>query len=244
MWAYAQAHGADFIATGHYAQNNGIYISKGVDTGKDQSYFLWMIAGKELPRILFPIGHLQKNEVRKIAQKAKLFTAEKKDSQGICFLGDVDMTEFLSHYIEQKVGNVVDTHGTIIGKHNGVYFYTLGERHGFTIDQKMGTHHKPYYVVEKNIEENILIVSHEQKIHKRNSGKVKILLREQNNFDNHLEKNKTYTTQIRYHGELIPTKYDGEHFILTYPGSIALGQSLVVFDGEKLVAGGIIEKTV
>lgn len=237
MWDYAKAHGADAIATGHYAQTDGKHLMKGADKSKDQSYFLWMLSKEELKHVLFPIGHLQKEEVRKIAEKAKLFTSEKKDSQGICFLGDVDMREFLSHYIEQKKGPVIDIEGNTIGEHDGIWFYTLGERHGFRIT-KQTTDQKPYYIVEKRIEENTLVVSHKPKLQTKNR-KQTVTFRD----TSWLEQPKgKYTAQTRYHGELIPAKIVNDHTVeLLYQGVIAEGQSLVLYQDEDLVGGGTID---
>jgi tRNA-specific 2-thiouridylase len=126
MWEYAKAYGAEAIATGHYAQTDGEHLQKGLDESKDQSYFLWMLSKEDLKHVLFPIGHLQKVEVRKLAQRAKLFTSDKKDSQGICFLGDVDMREFLSHYIEQKNGKwSAQFEHTVLVTHKGYEILTL-----------------------------------------------------------------------------------------------------------------------
>lgn len=238
MWDYAKNHGADYVATGHYARTDGKNLMKGLDSSKDQSYFLWMLTKEDLSHTMLPIGHLQKSEVREIAKKAKLFTSEKKDSQGICFLGDVDMGEFLSHYIEQKNGPVINTEGEVVGEHDGIWFYTLGERHGFRII-KNSTDQKPYYIVEKNIEQNILVVSHEKKL-QTNKPKQLVTLREVS----WLEKSQgQIEAQIRYHGELIPAKVIDENTVeLTHQGVIALGQSLVLYKRETLVGGGIIEK--
>ena len=237
MWQYAKSCGAQAIATGHYAQTDGEHLMKGIDILKDQSYFLWMLKKEELAHIMFPIGHLQKKEVREIAKKAKLFTGEKKDSQGICFLGDIDMREFLSHYIEQKNGPVIDTEEKIIGEHDGIWFYTLGERHGFRT-LKQSTDQKPYYVVEKRLADNTLVVSNVPKIQTK-SKKQKVFLREPSYIE--LKKDKL-EAQIRYHGELIPAKIINESTIeLSYQGVIAEGQSLVLYKGENLVGGGIIE---
>lgn len=239
MWEYAKSHGAQMIATGHYAQVEGGVLKKGTDEAKDQSYFLWMVPSDILAHTVFPIGHLQKSEVRTIAKRAGLFTSTKKDSQGICFLGDVDMREFLSHYIEQKKGEVVDEEGKVIGSHDGVWFYTLGERHGFAID---GPTDRPYYIVGKDIEHNRIIVSHIAKTSTKKHTKVQVMLREPNwtkNFDN----KKTYSAQIRYHGELIDAKVVNEHEVsLTYNGVIALGQSLVIYEDDILIGGGIIDQ--
>ncbi|MEK7228219.1 MAG: tRNA 2-thiouridine(34) synthase MnmA [Patescibacteria group bacterium] len=243
MWEYAKANGAEAIATGHYAQTDGEHLMKGTDKSKDQSYFLWMLRKEELKHILFPIGHLQKGEVRKIAEKANLFTSEKKDSQGICFLGDVDMRKFLSHYIEQKKGPVIDTKGSVVGEHDGIWFYTLGERHGFRLN-KQTTNQKPYYIVEKQIESNTLVISHSPML-KTKSKKQIVAIRDTSWLENVARLNlATFEAQIRYHGELIPAKAINDHTVeLTYPGVIAEGQSIVFYQGEKLMGGGVIDKT-
>ncbi len=240
MWDYAKNHGADYVATGHYARTDGKSLMKGLDSSKDQSYFLWMLTKEDLSHTMIPIGHLQKSKVRKIAEKAKLFTSDKKDSQGICFLGDVDMREFLSHYIEQKKGLVKNTEGEIVGEHDGIWFYTLGERHGFRIT-KNSTDQKPYYIVNKNIEENVLIVSHNSKSQTTKSKQL-VTLREVSWLEV-VRQDLTISAQIRYHGELIPAKVIDENTVeLTHQGVIAEGQSLVLYKGETLVGGGIIEK--
>jgi tRNA-specific 2-thiouridylase len=237
MWEYAKNHGAQAIATGHYARTDSEHLMKGADTSKDQSYFLWMIQKKELGHIMFPIGHLQKNEVRKIAEKAKLFTSEKKDSQGICFLGDVDMREFLSHYIEQKNGPVIDTVGNVLGEHDGIWFYTLGERHGFRIS-KQSTDQKPYYIVEKRLDDNILVVSHTPKVQIKNKKQL-VTLRDTSWIE--MKKGKL-EAQVRYHGEFIKAKLLDENNIeLSYQGVIALGQSLVLYQDDNLLGGGVID---
>lgn len=240
LWDYAKSHGADVVATGHYAQTDGTQMMKGIDVSKDQSYFLWMLSREELSHIQFPIGHLDKGEVRRIAEKAGLFTAVKKDSQGICFLGDVDMREFLSHYIESKQGDVVDENGEVIGTHTGVWFYTLGERHGFTITNTE-TNTSPYYVIAKNIEANQLVVSKNPMPINQTNGVVIIHLRD-TNWIEPIDHNKSYSAQIRYHGELIEARIKNDREVeLAYDGLIALGQSLVVYDGDALVGGGIID---
>lgn len=237
MWDYAQSHGADAIATGHYARTDGAQLLKGVDASKDQSYFLWMITKGELSHIRFPIGHLPKAAVRAIAEKANLFTATKKDSQGICFLGDVDMREFLTHYIDMKRGDVVDTDGVVIGEHDGVWFYTLGERHGFRLTHQ-GTNDPRYYVVGKDVEKNILIVSTEMQ---RVSGNGVITLRDAN-WLRPYSTTASYLAHIRYHGEDIPVTIVNDHTVtLEYKGVVALGQSMVIYDGDAVVGAGIID---
>ncbi len=240
LWDYAKAAGADAIATGHYARVDNNQLLKGIDTSKDQSYFLWMLQKEELDHVLFPIGHLQKNEVRKIAEREQLFTAGKKDSQGICFLGDVDMREFLSHYIEMKQGNVITENGEVIGTHDGVWFYTLGERHGFQIT-KTSTQQVPHYVVGKNIERNELIVLTSPKRLSADKENITVELREVN-WIQEPSVDISYTAHIRYHGQDISaTVVDASHVQLATNEVIALGQSLVLYDGDVLIGGGIID---
>jgi tRNA-uridine 2-sulfurtransferase len=157
---WAKEQGADFIATGHYAQNilntkSGQYeLWAGVDSEKDQSYFLWTLTQEDLKSVLFPIGHLKKPQVRELAEKFGLSTATKKDSQGLCFLGKLDMKDFLSHFIAQQEGKVLDGTGKEIGVHSGALFYTLGQRHGFTTSVQT-----PMYVTGKDIVKNTLTVA-------------------------------------------------------------------------------------
>jgi tRNA-specific 2-thiouridylase len=161
---WAKEQGADYVATGHYArvlqEDNEFKLLTGVDQNKDQSYFLWTLNQKDLPNILFPVGHLTKPEVRKLAEELGLPTASKKDSQGLCFIGKVDVKEFLSHYIETKSGNVLNEKGEVIGTHPGALFFTNGERRGFVIDHKNKTpNDNPYFVIDKDVDQNTITVS-------------------------------------------------------------------------------------
>jgi tRNA-specific 2-thiouridylase len=159
IYEYAIQHGFDYVATGHYAQNVNNQLKRGYDANKDQSYFLWNVPKEKFEHILFPIGHLKKEAVRTIAQKNKLFTAEKKDSQGLCFIGPIDMKSFLKQLIITKKGDVRTIDGKVIGTHEGVELYTIGERHGFTIVSSYKTpNNKPLFVIDKDISNNILIV--------------------------------------------------------------------------------------
>jgi tRNA-uridine 2-sulfurtransferase len=239
MWEFAQSLGATYIATGHYARTDGIRLYRGTDEKKDQSYFLWMIEDEELAHILFPLGKLQKNEVRAIAEKAGLFTSEKKDSQGICFLGDIDMKEFLSHYIEQKEGDVCDTSGKVIGRHDGVWFYTIGERHGWTL-LRPSTEQKPYYVVGKDVEKNILIVDYKDPTKENTLSHTQTLsLTHQRALSKGAD---IHSGQYRYRGVCVPVRQVSEHtFEIGAPETLSVGQSLVLYDGNTLIGGGIIE---
>ncbi len=242
----AIAMGADYIATGHYAQIFGEgrplriqkgptfskNLRKGIDPSKDQSYFLWTLKQEQLSRILFPIGHLKKTEVRKLAKKFKLPVALKKDSQGICFLGAVDLKDFLKHYIKEKKGKVLlapseagNEKGEEIGYHDGVVFHTLGERHGFTIIKK-SPNDGAYYIVGKDIKKNILYVSQDKNLNPLlveegagggnskkhhptlkgtppHQGGEEIKISNINWIFTTPKQDKTYTAQIRYHSEFL-----------------------------------------
>lgn len=158
---YALKLDGDFIAMGHYAQveerNGDYYLIRGKDVNKDQSYFLSRIGQKALSKTLFPIGHLEKSVVRDIARKNELYTALKKDSTGICFIGERNFDEFLDRYLLTKEGDFIDVDGNIIGRHNGLIHYTLGQRKGIGIGG-IGTG-EPWFVVGKNIKENIVYIA-------------------------------------------------------------------------------------
>ncbi len=151
--------GADYIATGHYARINktedGIYhLLKGMDNTKDQSYFLATLGQYELSHTLFPVGDIPKSEVRRIAAEIKLPNAKKPDSQGICFVGEIDVNAFIESFVGENPGDIINTEGNILGQHRGLYFYTIGQRKGLGIGGGI-----PYFVKSKNLETNQLIVS-------------------------------------------------------------------------------------
>ncbi len=232
----ALAMGADYVATGHYAQTKQLELHKSIDPSKDQSYFLWTLTQKQLSKIIFPVGNLNKTEVRKLAKKFKLPVAEKKDSQGICFLGAVDLKEFLKHYIKEKKGKVLNTEGQVIGHHDGVAFHTLGERHGFTITKKSPNDGR-YYIVGKDVNKNVLIVS-QSKI--SSSSKTIYKIANINWISGAPNKNKNYTAQIRYHGEFLPCKVEKNQIFFERPILVAPGQSIVVYDGDVCLGGGVV----
>lgn len=247
----AIAEGADFVATGHYAQvsfdkkTNLYRMKKGVDDAKDQSYFLWTLGQEQLSKTFFPIGGYKKSQVRSLAKKFGLPVAEKKDSQGLCFVGKLDMKDFLAHYIEEKNGNVLNEKGEVIGTHRGAYFYTLGERHGFTVTTK-GVDDAPYYVIAKDLENNTITVSQASEKKLLNCAKKEITL-SQVNFCRGIipDTKKTYTAQVRYHGEQykckITTLSDKSFSLhLEKPAVFDAGQSVVLYDGDECIGGGII----
>ena len=159
---YAKAQGAQARATGHYAQLSShagdVTLRKGLDHNKDQTYFLYRLSQSQLQPCLFPIGHLNKPEVRKIAKKIGLAVHEKKDSTGICFIGPKKYNDFISHYLLNKPGNILSVTGEVLGTHRGIIFYTIGQRQGLGLGGSTKST-KPWYVVDKSLKDNTLIVA-------------------------------------------------------------------------------------
>ncbi|MEW6692256.1 MAG: tRNA 2-thiouridine(34) synthase MnmA [Pseudomonadota bacterium] len=155
--------GAQAIATGHYARvthdASGAHLLKGLDANKDQSYFLHALGQEQLRHAMFPIGHLPKPEVRRLAEQAGFATAKKKDSTGICFIGERRFTEFLQRYLPAQPGDIVTLEGQVIGRHHGLMYYTLGQRQGLGIGGLRGFSEEPWFVVDKDLANNRLIVT-------------------------------------------------------------------------------------
>lgn len=160
---YAVGRGADFIATGHYARlqrdARAVHLLKGCDPGKDQSYFLYLLDQSQLARSLFPLGDLDKSTVRRMAADAGLQNHAKKDSTGICFIGERRFRTFLSRYFPARPGEIRSTGGKRLGTHSGLMFHTIGQRRGLGIGGQNDSTGEPWYVVEKNLAENILVVA-------------------------------------------------------------------------------------
>lgn len=249
--SWARSRGADFIATGHYVraeQKNGqTKLLRGIDGNKDQSYFLWTLGQEELQYCLFPIGDYKKENIRSLAASLDLPTAEKKDSQGICFMGEIDMKEFLSHYIPQKNGDVLNDEGNVIGTHRGVLFYTLGERHGFDIaPEYKKTNESPYYVVGKDLKKNTLHVSHNPLAlgFSRKIFHLGEVVDNQTLFSD----GSHYEGQIRYRSKTIPFKIlsyhrDDKKMEIEFEKEIVVapGQSVVIYRGDECLGGGIVQ---
>ncbi len=243
--------GADRVATGHYARleqkDSTTKLLIGVDCNKDQSYFLWMLKQKQLQKSLFPIGEYEKSKVRDMARKFGLSTAEKKDSQGLCFVGKLDMKEFLKEFIPEKRGNVLNEEGKVVGWHDGVYFYTLGQRHGFTVTEK-GTHDSPYFVSGKNIDANTITVSFKKESGELAQSRIEVELDNVNWISGEFpDTNKTYTARVRYRQELQSCRIasgDGSETKIMFeiPQIANPGQSLVVYNKDECLGGGVILK--
>lgn len=239
-WAMKQ--GAAFVATGHYAQVIDGKLIAGNDKNKDQTYFLWTLTADQISKTLFPVGNIEKPSVRKLAKKFKLPNAEKKDSQGLCFIGKINIKEFLSHYIESKTGNVLNEKGEVIGRHDGALFFTIGERHGFTVTQKTPSD-EPYYVIAKDVERNTLTVANKNVDGNLSNGIRKISLTDVNWNQGNIPVGKKLMARARYRAPLEEVVVLNEKFVefrnLQY--TISPGQSLVVYDGEVCLGGGVIE---
>jgi tRNA-specific 2-thiouridylase len=232
FYQWARAQGADFVATGHYARIERGRLLASADTDKDQSYFLWQIRKEQLSHILFPVGGMRKGEVRKLAKRFGLATADKKDSQGLCFVGKVDMKEFLSRYIKQKKGNIVDEQGKIQGEHEGAALYTIGER-------VVGR-----YVVAKDMKKNTLIVAEKNPIGVLPRAVCEVEFSACNWFV--VPRVSTmYLARTRYRqplqeGRIRKSEGGKMNFIFAYPQSVASGQSIVIYEDARVVGGGII----
>lgn len=159
---YAQLLGADYIATGHYVrrgENDGkATLLRGLDRNKDQSYFLYAVSHDKIAKTLFPVGEIEKPKVRKIAEEQGLVTAKKKDSTGICFIGERKFTDFLQQYLPAQPGNIETPEGEVIGRHNGLMYHTLGQRKGLGIGGRQDASEEPWFTLDKDLERNVLIV--------------------------------------------------------------------------------------
>ena len=243
---YALDAGADAVATGHYAQIqeiNGTYqMYRGSDQEKDQTYFLWTLTQTQLQHILFPVGDSPKSSIRKEAETAGLLTATKKDSQGVCFLGQLDMRAFLQHYITEVSGEVRMLDESVIGTHEGALFYTLGQRHGITYTEQ-NEKRPTYYVVKKDHEQNILYV--DTKKPTLAAGVLKLTDVVWNEGVPPTE--PSISIQIRYRQQPISAQLtfcEGTSATIEVSGAMempAAGQSCVIYIGDRCLGGGIIE---
>lgn len=245
---YALKLDADYIAMGHYAQvreKDGEYqLLRGLDENKDQSYFLSRITSEALSKTLFPVGHLTKPQVREIAEKMGLFTAKKKDSTGVCFIGERDFDKFLDQYILAKPGEMRTLDGELVGKHTGLIHYTIGQRKGIGIGG-VGSG-EPWFVVDKDIEKNILIVGQGEE---NKALYSRLLVAEDVKWISN--KDPEYpmdcTVKIRYRQKDVSaqvTKTHGDRLIVTFKEpvrAVTPGQVVVFYDNEVCLGSGIIE---
>ena len=236
----ALADGADLIATGHYAKAENGELIEAADRNKDQSYFLYRVTRKALTRTIFPLAGLTKPEVRRLAQEFGLPTASKPDSQGICFVGEVGLREFLRQYLDAVPGPVVQKNtGKAIGQHAGAMFYTIGQRHGLGIGGG-----QPFYVIGKNMETNTIYVTDEAKDLTLASDQFTI---SRCHWINQAPvPGRKYQVRSRYRADLLPARLEpaGDTYSInmaTTERAITPGQSAVIYDNGRVVGGGIID---
>ena len=236
----AKRLGADLIATGHYARKDGKYLLRGVDSNKDQTYFLSQLNENQLSNVLFPVGDLNKDEVRKIANEIELSTANKKDSTGICFIGERNFKHFLSNYLPNKEGDIVNIEtNEVLGKHIGLMYYTIGQRRGLDVG---GTTDK-LFVVGKDLNKNILYVCEREDNEYLYSDSCIV---EQVNFNCELRPTEC-TAKFRYRQKDNDVKIEylnnGE-LLVRYNNvkSVTPGQACVLYVGDKCIGGGIIKE--
>ncbi|GDX55207.1 tRNA-specific 2-thiouridylase MnmA [Methylophilaceae bacterium] len=245
--------GADKIATGHYAQIkecDGLYsLLKADDSTKDQSYFLYRLNQHQLSKSIFPLGKLLKKDVREIAKKEGLHNSEKKDSTGICFIGERPFNEFLNKYIENSPGPIKNEYGKTLGEHIGLMFYTLGQRQGLGIGGSKTSNGEPWFVAEKDIKENTLIV-----VQGRNHPllfKDGLIAEQMHWIHGSLpRKHWVYGAKTRYRESDAPCEIDMikgdslEIFFGQKQWAITPGQSVVVYESNVCLGGAVIEKTI
>jgi tRNA-uridine 2-sulfurtransferase len=243
--------GADYIATGHYAQvfkkGDQYQLVESVDKNKDQSYFLYTLGQKELSHTLFPVGGMTKPEVRKLAEEFGLPTALKKDSQGLCFIGKIDMKEFLAHYIKTEQGDVLNTKGEVVGYHDGAIFFTIGQRHGFTITKKTSEDPR-FFVISKDLDKNTITVANKEDEKDKVFSTVKVFIKNLHIIDSN-ELSDDISVRIRYRQEKQSARLEKKEteYILTFEdpqNGVSVGQSAVIYKGDICLGGGIIEKTI
>ncbi len=240
---WALANGFDYVATGHYASLTGGWLMVPKDKHKDQTYFLWKLTQKELKYVLFPLSGLTKAEVRKIAKREGLTVATRPDSQGICFVGNVDAREFLARRLKEQKGEVKNVAGELVGTHKGIWFYTIGQRGGWQLLPKaqkkyMSQGKTPiFYVISKSAKKNELVVGvgEETLSQKFEVGEVNWIAGSEPD----QVPNLSVLVRIRHGGKLIPASLSGNEVTLSEPQrGIALGQSAVFYSREGEVLGG------
>jgi tRNA-specific 2-thiouridylase len=234
--------GADMIATGHYARIKGGQLIAGVDKNKDQSYFLYRVTQDALGHSLMPIGEYEKPQVRELAKKYGLATAETKDSQGICFVGKVGIREFLEQFVTTKPGDIIEQHGVKIGRHDGALFYTIGQRHGLDVGGGL-----PYYVVGKDMAKNEVYVTTD--LQDERLWRKELQLADLHWINGQPDLSKNYQVRTRYRAPLTEAKILSEDEPLKGKLAVELaeavraitpGQSAVIYDGDQVLGGGIV----
>ncbi len=235
----ALEHGADYIATGHYARAEQGKLLMAKDANKDQTYFLYRVTSDALNKTLFPLGELTKPQVRELAKKSKLATATKKESMGICFVGTVGIKEFLQNYVETKPGDIIDQAGQVIGRHDGAIFYTIGQRHGLDVGGGL-----PYYVTGKDMKKNEVYVTTDVQDPGLWSKEVK--LTDLHWINGEPKASQKLDVRTRHRAKFIPVKLlnKSSNFwkaeLDEEVRALTPGQSAVFYSNEICLGGGIV----
>lgn len=261
----ALEHGADMIATGHYAvvnhdepvritpqnrvspadaedggndfeeQNEHARLMLAKDSDKDQTYFLYRVTAEALSKTLFPLGDYTKAEVREMAKERGLWTASKKESMGVCFVGQVGMRDFLAQYVDSKQGDIIEKEsGTVLGRHDGAIFYTLGQRHGLDVGGGL-----PYYVVGKDMDKNTVYVS--KNMNDESMWRHELELTSLHWINEPATDGEQLTVRLRHRGKLLPATLSGGTLQLVEPErAVAAGQSAVLYRDGECLGGGIV----
>ena len=261
---YAETLGADFIATGHYARrsdasdtSNGngnkssAKLLKGLDNNKDQSYFLHAVAGTRLAKTLFPLGEIEKPEVRRIASEQGFDNHDKKDSTGICFIGERRFKDFLQQYIPAQPGKIKAEDGTVIGEHQGLMYHTIGQRQGLGIGGQANASEDPWYVLEKDLENNVLLVGQGNQNPKMLSNTLTTTdidwVHEQpTSFPFRCKAKTRYRQPDQVCAVNLRSIDEKKQYTITFDDpqrAVTPGQSVVLYQGEECLGGGIIETT-
>lgn len=247
---YALSLGADLIATGHYVRRRDhagrTELLKGLDPNKDQSYFLHAVGGEQLARCLFPVGELEKPAVRAIAEQYQLATAKKKDSTGICFIGERRFSDFLKQYLPAQPGDIETCEGKVIGRHHGLMYHTIGQRQGLGIGGLRDANDNPWYVLRKDLQRNVLVVGQGND----HPWLFATALRASEIYwVNPLEVDapRRLRAKVRYRQAdqdcTLERRDDGYRVLFERPQrAVTPGQSVVFYQGEVCLGGGVIEQ--
>ena len=242
---FAMKAGAEKMATGHFVQTDGEgHLLRGVDPNKDQSYFLYMVHREQLQKAMFPVGRMTKQEVRKIAEEAGLPVSKKKDSTGVCFIGERNFKQFLKGFLPAQPGDMVTPEGEVVGRHDGLMYYTLGQRRGLGIGGRGDG--RSFFVVDKDLKKNQLIVVQGEDHPLLYS---KACTADQATFVGDALPESTpcrLTAKFRYRqpDQTVTVTRTGDqlHFVYDAPQrAVTPGQSAVIYDGDKCLGGGIID---
>ena len=252
---YAMQLGADYVATGHYAQikrdeDGTVHMLRGVDNNKDQTYFLSQLSQEQLAKTMFPLGHMEKSEVREIAKKAKLATAQKKDSTGVCFIGEKNFKEFLGKYLPAQPGKMMTLDGQVKGDHAGLMYYTIGQRQGLGIGGGQGDNSEQWFVVGKELETNTLLVG--QGFHHEHLYATSLEASEVHfTVDTPMPKEFKCTAKFRYRqqdtGVTVILNDDQTKATVIFDEAVRAitpGQAVVFYNGDECLGGGLIDAAI